>query len=319
MASVQPRGGYTSGAKRQYRRDVWAFIDRCLAGRVGVKDRKVLILESTLGREVEELLRRGYASGNIYVVNESPAVVATVQRQFAGDPRMSGPLRTCGSDVASAVSKYLAEGVKFDAINLDLTSCLNTNTLRTISLSAASMRDGGAFVVAFQRGRERGDIGSALMSPGDGDPHRPDALRAFLACYAISTGNEPACQNGCQWHFGQSKWEVYRGANSRVSMMWVGVQLIAHDSRHGMFWRTTDMFGPRCCIDLLSRKGIKASENLFVEYRNEDGQGKRLVLTRDALLTRIAALPPSTLANLQMCEFKRPNKLDLWKERRSGG
>ena len=295
----EPLGGYASGQKQHYRREVWAFIERSLrrGARSGYGEtlasraqRRVLILESSRGAEVEELLRRGYNSSCIHVVNESPAIAATVQRRYRGDRRMRGSFQTYGKDLDTALGELHRAGRLFDAMNLDFTACLSEDLLATIGRAAALMKPGGAFVVTVQRGRERGKMGSWLTSPGDGDPHRPDALRVAAITWATSAADCPPEQMGCRWHFGPSTWGVYKGDNSHVSMLWVGMTLIPHASAFAEVWETTSHFGPRCGLDALERRHLKMAPDLFMFYHWFDGQGARCFFRAPDLQSATAAL-----------------------------
>jgi hypothetical protein len=321
---------YTSGQKRHYRREVWAFIERVLRDSARNptfatvstvseqrSGRRVLVLESPQGFEVEHLLRRGYRSSLIHVVNDNAAIVATVQRRYSNDPRVTAPLQTHGASLDTAIDQCRQRGLLFDAMNLDFTGCLSAALAGTIRRASALMKPGGAFVVTVQRGREPwiGTLGPSGLT-GPNDKHRLDAFRVIQIAYATSAGDCPADHNGCQWHFGISKWGAYRGHNSHVSMMWIGVQLIPHTAENvGGVWSTVDPFGPRCGMDALQRKNLRPAEDLYMEYRYQNGVGARRFF-RGSFADAFQTLRDQGADNITYSEWTRPDILERWAKHR---
>ena len=219
----RPEGGYTSGQKKHYRRDVWSFIDRSwktafVHPYVAVLDREVLILDTSDGYEFEELLRRGYDSRRIHVVNRNPAELAVLQRRYRDDPRMRGPFVPHGKDAREAVYDLLERGTtRFHGINFDFCAPVSRGLIGTVSLAGGLLAPWASMVVTVMRGREK----SGLTFRGSGIAERDEDRGRWLKA-AMCIDPYTALR---RWDVVNSRTGQYKGANSRVSMLWAGVQV----------------------------------------------------------------------------------------------
>jgi hypothetical protein len=182
-----PEGGYNFGNKRQYRRDVWgcfrAFVkiedevgqwvvrncpemfgvyselwERVRGGEYAWTDPtslNALLMPSLEGIELAAAHRLGIRQENIHVVDQNPAIVATITRKH-------GPCHAHGVTLDKALRRLMdAPKGKYpplDIVNLDLTGCLSTQMIDDIKkLSVKSLRLQRAIVaVTMLRGREQG-------------------------------------------------------------------------------------------------------------------------------------------------------------------
>lgn len=153
-----PAGGYSFGAKRQYRREVWSLIRQLV---VAPREAHVLLMPSIEGDEIDVALSKGFRQNHLHVVDRNPAIVATIKRRY--------PLvNTYGADAHKALFRIEASGVRLAAANLDLTGKLSDATAtELVRCSLANAFHNGALVfVTLMRGREdsewfRGDGGVA--------------------------------------------------------------------------------------------------------------------------------------------------------------
>lgn len=143
-----PSSGYDFGAKRQYRRQLYAGVRRSLHGHMA--DRTCVIMPSIEGDEIEVAMSYGFKQKNIGVIDRNPAIVATLKRRF--------PLiRTYGVDAATAAGRVARDFGCVDFVNLDLCGPVGAPTRDVLDAWRASGAIGeGRFVaVTMLRGRER--------------------------------------------------------------------------------------------------------------------------------------------------------------------
>lgn len=152
MRAVQRRGpesGYDFGNKRHYRRTIWSVFRKACRGYV--RDAHALLLPSIEGDEINVALAAGFREQNLHIVDNNPAIVATLKRRF---PKVS----TYGVDLAAAVPRVLARAGRLDVANVDLCCPAGVHLVKT--LGALGTHIGGAGIqttvaVTVLRGRER--------------------------------------------------------------------------------------------------------------------------------------------------------------------
>jgi hypothetical protein len=154
-----PANGYDFGAKRQYRRDVYAGFKRRLNGHVG--SAKHLLMPSIEGDEIEAALAAGYREENLYIVDRNPAIVATLKRRYK-------KATAYGIDLLDVPARLEREGVVLTSANLDLCSCVTGDVVRVLyrfARMSAQCTD-LCLCVTVLRGRERGDWWGKITDTG---------------------------------------------------------------------------------------------------------------------------------------------------------
>lgn len=151
-----PVTGYDFGNKRQYRRTVYAFVDRCLGHRP-VRERRVLLMEDVEALEVKFLLQHGYRPDNLVAVNVNAAVLATVTRHL--DAAWLPRIRTMTGDVFDVAQRCRRAGETFDVLHLDFTGPF-TETMRDRleDFRNEIVRNDSIVIVNMLRGREFDDL-----------------------------------------------------------------------------------------------------------------------------------------------------------------
>lgn len=144
-----PVVGYDTGPKRQYRRDVWATFRRAFGGQVA--DRHALLMPSIEGDEIEVALANGFRLPNLHVVDDNPAIVATLNRRYGNR------LNTYGVSVGRAAERIARErGPIIEAANLDLCSQVSGALEDELAgfVRAGCLADDSVVAVTVLRGRE---------------------------------------------------------------------------------------------------------------------------------------------------------------------
>lgn len=172
MKRSAPKDGYEFEAKGNYRRWVWQFIGGQLAdGTTHTGD--VLLMPSVEGCEIrDEALPRGFSANQLHVVDESPAIVATIQRKFPG-------VNTYGCLVDVACARMSERDIKLIAANIDYCGQISAKLLRSIKSVAESKacQDARLFVNVL-RGREEAYLTSVMQGHTDNNTTR--AIRYVL-------------------------------------------------------------------------------------------------------------------------------------------
>lgn len=180
----------------------------------------VLLMPSLEADEIEVAKRHGIREENIYVVDDNPAIVASVRRRYARLPTVPG----ChGVDVATACKRLAEAGVVLHALNLDLTSCVSFSMFETLWGVAASgvLHREAAVAVTALRGRESGRIKQAITALSDvfGDAWRQtfDAKLHGADATSMDLGRVGVIGAAIKGH--ARSWRVYKSGNQ--TMMWV--------------------------------------------------------------------------------------------------
>lgn len=177
MTRSAPKNGYDFETKSGYRRWVWDFIGGQLPdGTTHTGD--VLLMPSVEGCEIrDEALPRGFTTGQLHVVDQSPAIVATIQRRFPG-------VNTYGCPVDAACARLSDKGVRLIAANVDYCGQISAKLLRSVkSVSESRACEDALLFVNILRGREEAYLTSVMR--GHTDQNTPRAIR-----YVISKEND---------------------------------------------------------------------------------------------------------------------------------
>ncbi len=142
-----PKDGYNFGNKRQYRRTLWNFVDRCFPDKPNSK-RKVMILDTSEAGECKFLItQKGYRPENINVVNRNPAELALLTKRLK-DEGIFG-INTHKGDAFEILDKLVDS---IDVVNLDLTGPIKSKLSN--ELEAIRLHDELFISVTILRGRE---------------------------------------------------------------------------------------------------------------------------------------------------------------------
>ena len=163
-----PKDGYDFSRKRNYRRQVWATFRKNLKQKgLSIKDSHALLMPSLEGEEIDVALNAGFREQNLHIVDDGPAVVATLKRRY---PRIN----TYGVTASRAVERIARKGIRLRCLNLDF--CGNLSGPFASELLAVALC--GSYPVSLKFTRE----GFTTNDSGDGN-------RAFddVAFVAIST------------------------------------------------------------------------------------------------------------------------------------
>lgn len=257
-----PSTGYNFGNKRQYRRNVWRFIDDNLIG-VPIKDRKVLIIDTKDGLETRFLIQRGYRPSNLYVVNKNPAEVAWLTRRLREDGLQ--PVNTYGVDVFEAAASIAKSGVKLNAIQLDLCGSETDGLLYKLGdLAVNEVTSSGAVVtLTVLRGRDVLAGPKVLWSTIPG--LSTDDARIIAAVDRIKGSASPDIY-GCYYHIKKFCYGVYKSTAGSQTMLWMGVDLQSHeDAVRSDAWLTDVKKLYDCAPDAVSRS-VRVPHCLSLAY-----------------------------------------------------
>lgn len=150
MNRSAPTDGYDFGAKRQYRRDVWATFSRFAARQPRLAT--ALLMPSAEGDEVEVALRNNFREDRLHLADQNAAIAAHLKRRY----RRS----TChGVSVSRAAERLAKRGVRLDVANLDLCGHIDVgsptaNEIRAF-ITTGVMADRSLLAITTLRGRER--------------------------------------------------------------------------------------------------------------------------------------------------------------------
>lgn len=187
MKRSSPKQGYDFAAKAGYRRWVWNFLGgRSNSGELHTGD--VLLMPSTEGCEIsDEAIPRGFKTSQLHVVDQNPAIVATLQRKFPG-------LNTYGCLVDKACERISERGTKLIGANVDYCGQLSGKLLRSLKkVSDSSACEHALLFVNLLRGREEPYIGSLMKGYPARETNKAKAyfLSKANECWDCTEGIEP--------------------------------------------------------------------------------------------------------------------------------
>lgn len=232
MKRRAPESGYVGGVKNHYRRNVWATF-REAAKRQGWARGSchVLLMPSIEGKEIEVAEAAGFRRDHMHVVDENPAIVATLQRKYPG-------FHSYGVDVGVAAERIAAKGIAIRFANLDLCGQVS----RTLSHDLARFAQSGclddmAYVAVTQlRGRETAEAKS-YMHQSIGVGVRPELKETWKAVFArlsefdvsraLFVGGHLAYRPGERPSaVFPLRCEIYRSTAGTQTMMWSVWQIV---------------------------------------------------------------------------------------------
>lgn len=150
-----PSTGYDFAQKRQYRRDIYASVRAAFHGHLS--DRRCAILPSSEGDEIESALRAGFKQRHICIIDENPAIVATLRRRYPS-------VTAIGVTASRAAKRVLDEFGRVDFVNLDLCGPIGKPLWDTLEAwrQHSVVTEGGLMAVTVLRGRERHEFGAPV-------------------------------------------------------------------------------------------------------------------------------------------------------------
>jgi hypothetical protein len=215
-----PAAGYDTPTKSLQTKQIWSTH---AAGLHGKPTRQVLVMPSIEGAEIGHVERNGFRRQNIHCVNETPAIVAHVQRRYPG-------VVPYGVKLHRAVDRMVRNQVKIDCAHLDFTSQIYRSLFFEISCgSTARLWSNFARVtVTFQRGREQpndgiGDLLRLVNARGCGNQ---DDKRIAIAAMAIG-GNSNYLPR-------LIRHGIYKSSAGTLTMIWATFELL------DLVWRCTE-------------------------------------------------------------------------------
>ena len=148
MKRIAPKKiGYDFDEKARYREELWGFIKEYYSPKL--YDKKIMIMPSIEGIEIKKALSIGILEENITIVDQNPAIVATLKRKYK-------KINTRGVDFFNACIRESIKGNRFDVVNFD--GCSNINkkfylTMRNITKTKI-VKDRGFLFFTLLYGRE---------------------------------------------------------------------------------------------------------------------------------------------------------------------
>lgn len=124
--SIEPKHGYLTEQKAEYRRNIYKEIGLLLGD--SVKDKKLLFLPHTNDEEIKEALLVGFREENMYACNDNAAILATSAW------RKNYPnINIFGSRLGRAIERLRSDGIVIDVANLDLCTNISQEMFNDIS------------------------------------------------------------------------------------------------------------------------------------------------------------------------------------------
>lgn len=151
-----PKNGYLFGQKAQYRRNVWSFAARYLKGQRTTA--QVLLMPSLEGKEIDVAKSKGFLEKNMHVVDNNPAIVATLKKRYPH-------INTYGVDLIRALDRIADKGIELSFANFDLCSHIegSQKTLLDIGCKRAGFAPSNMVFISLLRGRE-GHLNSLIST-----------------------------------------------------------------------------------------------------------------------------------------------------------
>lgn len=212
LKRIAPSTGYDFGAKRHYRRDIWAKFKKLVG--VNRYRAQALLMPSAEGDEIEVALQSGFREENLHLVDANPAIAAHLKRRF--------PRATCyGVAVEDAAERLASRGIRLNVANLDLCGHVTGRSAATVNafMETGAMLDAGAVAITVLRGREKGDAVrfASLVLNNLGESSLNDDARIFLVKKWIDGYcHREAIRYGCEL-LNQG---VYRSTAGNQTMLW---------------------------------------------------------------------------------------------------
>lgn len=142
-----PAGGYSFSEKEEYREHIWRGFQQLLAP--DTRSRHVLLMPSIEGTEIGVAIRHGFCQQRLHVVDDNPAIVATLKRRYPA-------INTYGVSAVQACKRIGKAGIRLSAANFDFTRCVSWSAMEEcIEIAQAGCWSRKAYIaVTVLRGRE---------------------------------------------------------------------------------------------------------------------------------------------------------------------
>lgn len=164
---IGPAAGYDFGNKRHYRRNIW---NTFRTSAYWHPQATAMLMPSIEGDEIDVALSKGFRERNLHIVDQNPAIVATLKRRY---PR----LHTYGVPLVRATERL----PELTFANLDLCASWGQPLAKTLEEFAASQRvPCGLVAVTILRGRESVRLRDVLRA-GKTDTMREVMTHATLS------------------------------------------------------------------------------------------------------------------------------------------
>lgn len=149
--------GYATDAKQQWREAVYSRM--AFYAPRPPSQCTLLLMPSTEGLEIEVAQRYGFRLEKMVVVDDNPAVVATLRRKY---PNLKD---TYGVSLERALERIAAEGERLDVVSADLTSNLSQKIAPTITCLGSYQHycPGSLLMVNITKGREQPRVFAGLQ------------------------------------------------------------------------------------------------------------------------------------------------------------
>lgn len=156
-----PKIGYSSEAKKDYRKQVWDSILESVGG-----GGNILILPSKDGEEIDYLISLGFPQSRIVCIDENPALIATAPWR-----KKYKSIRAYGCKVSQAGARLRKAKITIQAANIDLCNNFSEELVHEVStfLATAPIDNEFCFSVTVSKGRESSAVNylmNMLMQSG---------------------------------------------------------------------------------------------------------------------------------------------------------
>ena len=211
---------YDFGNKKQYRRNIWAFVDRhCTKP---IVDRKVLYLDTAKGGETLFLLNKGYKAENLFIVNFDENELLKL-----GDLLQSlkvGHINLCPMSIEHAVIVMSKAGHFIDVYNFDFMSNITNDMVRDTLRTTARIISKDCIVgVNVLRGRE------AKWFKERRKEDNPDWIRELEIKSSLSYDiKDDEGEEECITHIIRQRNGIYKSSAGRQTMMWFVFKVMKH-------------------------------------------------------------------------------------------
>lgn len=228
MNRSAPKVGYSTPEKQNYRRIVYSGFKKIFGP--AIRNKQLVLLPSAEGEEIDTALQFGFQLENLHVVDKNPAIVASLNRRYKNQ------LHTYGRPIEDALYVMASNGVRVDAVNLDLCFPIGNKQRDTLRDCMQLLMYPCAVSITLQRGREVGTVADIITETATNPKtiaNHPDLPRIFSGRYygkipftpqdllrlntCLGQGEDPVKAVRFTDAF-LSRWGIYRGG--KVSMLW---------------------------------------------------------------------------------------------------
>lgn len=165
---IGPAAGYDFGNKRHYRRNIW---NTFRTSAYWHPQATAMLMPSIEGDEIDVALSKGFRERNLHIVDQNPAIVATLKRRY---PR----LHAYGVPLVRATERL----PELTFANLDLCASWGKPLAATIEEFAEAQRvPCGLVAVTILRGRESRHVRDLMRTKNENDTMREVLMHVTLS------------------------------------------------------------------------------------------------------------------------------------------